>query len=75
MVAVDTRESVLMASGVRDIWKARLREGQMRRAHLAGCDDRVKGSNAFQRSSVHLISRTRINLLKLLHHFAPAEFH
>src|SRR5271169_4281486 len=25
MVAVDTRESVLMASGVRDIWKAKLR--------------------------------------------------
>jgi hypothetical protein len=46
MVAVDTRESVLMASGVRDIGKARLREGQMRRAHLAGWDGRVKGGNA-----------------------------
>jgi hypothetical protein len=47
----------------------------MRRAHLAGWDDRVKGSNAFQRSSAHLISDTPINLLKLLHHFAPSEFH
>src|SRR5258708_31774300 len=45
MVAVDTRESVLMASGVRDIWIAKLREGQMRRAHLAGRDDRVKGGD------------------------------
>jgi hypothetical protein len=47
----------------------------MRRAHLAGWDDRVKGSNALQRSSAHLIGGVRINLLKLLHHFATGEFH
>jgi hypothetical protein len=47
----------------------------MRRAHLAGWEGRVKGSNAFQPSSAHLISATPINLLKLLHHFARPEFH
>jgi hypothetical protein len=47
----------------------------MRWAHLAGRDDRVKGGHASSRSSAHLISDTPINLLKLLHHFAPGEFH
>jgi hypothetical protein len=54
MVAVDTCESILMASGVRDIWKAKLREGQLRGAHLAGRDKRVKGGNALSGHHLNL---------------------
>src|SRR5882757_4329250 len=46
----------------------------MRRPHLAGQSHRVKSDREDARSS-YLIDDVRINLLKLLMHFAPGEFH
>src|SRR6266404_7582533 len=75
MVAVDTRDRVAIASGVRDIWKARLQwEGINEVAHLAGRAGRVKGSFRDERSQ-HLIVAMQINLLNLLADLARSEFH
>jgi hypothetical protein len=46
----------------------------MRRPHLAGHGHRVKGKRRDVQSP-DLITDMSINLLKLLDHFAPSEFH
>ena len=44
MVAVDTRDRVLIASGVRDIENGTPVKGMIGPAHLAGRGHRVKGA-------------------------------
>src|SRR5437660_2355104 len=59
MVAVETRDRVAIASGVKDIWMAGS-WGMNWRAHLAGRGHRVKGDNE-QHRSLDLIGDTWIN--------------
>src|SRR6185369_17162951 len=74
MVAVDTRDRVAIASGVRDIWQARLQwEGLKGSASCVARASR-QGLVASLRSQ-HLIATMRINLLNLLNDFARTEFH
>jgi hypothetical protein len=72
MVAVETRDSVAMASGLRDIEKT-TPEGDGSVGHLAGHAHRVKGRGELPPSSgiaslrsAHLITARLINLLNLL---------
>jgi hypothetical protein len=72
MVAVDTCDSVAIASADSDIWKG-CSDGRKRPAHVAGQRRCVKGCAKKLRSS-KFIAGMPINLLKLLHHFARSEF-
>jgi hypothetical protein len=74
MVAVVTRDSVVIASGVRDIWKIGSGQDGFGARILRGRTSASRAGGKAERSFL-LISGMRINLLKLLHHFASGEFH
>ena len=59
MVAVDTCDSVAIASGVKDIGKAGSGGDEIGGAHLAGRGHRVKGPRGGVRSQ-HLITDMRL---------------